>query len=228
MKTRYLYLGLLALVVLIWPFAPEIARATFTWNSLDWDTYTKTSQVFDKVGADTMYANVYENVPPGVAVGNTEPGDCNATDGFAGLLWTDTSGADIVLKWCNDNDGSYNWDPVAEADDIKAGVMALGVTGTYGEITNQMTYSGPTFNIDPASGSQYSRQIGEQADGSTEALLDLYCVGRGHSVHVSYTANNSGSAQRLRLIQANPPNLDSDWTGAADRVNGVVCGDRTL
>ena len=85
-------------------------RATeFTWNGLVWDSHPETSIVYDKVGADTVYANVYENIVAGPSVGDTEPGTCDSGD-FRGLFWWDTAGSDSGLKWCNNEDGSYNWD----------------------------------------------------------------------------------------------------------------------
>ena len=198
LKARWLYAGLLALVALAWPFAPQIAAQTkFTWNSLEWDTYVEGhSIVYDKVGGDTAYFNVYENAAPGVEVGDNEPGDCNATDGYLGVLWYDTAGADSGLKWCNNEDGSYNWDALAldadrdgfstsiDSDDFDDTVFARNLTaanvrdgteiGPTGDVIltgtlvyrTQANFSGTAAQVNDQSTMRYLRAFNE-SDAST-------------------------------------------------------------
>lgn len=103
---------LLAVGSVLWQ--KDAVLATFQWKNLTWTDFERgKSVVYEKVGGDTAYFNVYENAAPGVEVGDNEPGTCDATSGYRGVLWYDTSGSDSGLKWCNNEDGSYNWDPIA-------------------------------------------------------------------------------------------------------------------
>lgn len=156
--------------VLIWASSPPAAGA-FTWKALEWDGFKRTSEVYNKLGADSLYANVYLNMPSvslsdatpaastssgaagtataasrgdhrhqgdgsALSIGDNQPGPCN-NGTYRGRFWYDTSGADSGLKWCNNEDGSYHWDPMAQADELKAGVMKFGTTGTLPYLRNR-------------------------------------------------------------------------------------------
>lgn len=54
-------LAVLGLTALVWKGEPTPAFAAFTWNGLSWDSYFRQSNVYNKVGVDTIYANVYQN-----------------------------------------------------------------------------------------------------------------------------------------------------------------------
>ena len=53
-----------------------------------------------------------EGINVGPSVGSTPPGTCNSGT-FRGQFWYDTGGSDSGLKWCNNEDGSYDWDLIA-------------------------------------------------------------------------------------------------------------------
>ena len=208
-KARWLWAGLLAIVALSWPFAPQIvAQTQFTWKSLEWDTYTKTSQVFNKVGGDTAYFNVYENAAPGVEVGDTEPGDCNATDGFRGVLWYDTAGADSGLKWCNNEDGSYDWDAIAlDADrdgfsnDID-GTPATAATGYDDPVAYQVTttFSGTDARIDHNGTLRYA--FVNESDDNQLCAAAVICKGKGYAYPTSFTHATIPTASAVLWLDA--------------------------
>ena len=198
-------------LALVWWSSPLAhAQQTFEWKGLTWTDYERgKSVVYQKVGGDTAYFNVYENAAPGVEVGDNQPGDCNATDGYRGVLWYDTSGADSGLKWCNNEDGSYNWDPMAQADEIKAGVMALGTTGTLPFLQNR-TFTGT--DLERMSAGNIQRYL--------QGFDSRYCLhtedGRATVVSsITETINTRGW------------NYGSDILGDT-RVNGLGLGNRTV